>query len=285
MNTTSILVKLKELFISLVGMLVKNPSIKTDWFQFDRNGGDWKASVSDEVTDEVRSNISKFLWLFAETPNKLKKYFGGAEDWVGEDDELFWSPEEIEQNLLPPLYKFWQSKKMYNQLDTGKMDCTLYASITAYSNMLNVDVSLEDRKEIKRLALLQGHSETEGWYLHKAVKLVSEYLWEVKYYTEKTWSKWFYAVLKKWHTIITWYRWNAEYNKDIDDDGVVGSTSVTNPTYWHAICVTYIPTIENVCVVDNYKWVKKYNVYKLKDFDALVKNGVFFQNSFYFTAK
>lgn len=277
--------KIKWFFLSLLKLLIKNPSVKTDGFEFNWNNWDWKLTPTDELTEEAEKNIKLFLGLFAETPNKSDDYFGWADDGVGPDDELFGSPEEIEQNLLPPLYKFWQARKMYNQLETGKMDCTLYAALTAYSNMLNVEVSLEDRKEIKRRALKLGHSETQGWYLYKAVNLVRDYLGEVNSYTEKTGSKWFYAVLKKGHTIVTGYRGNSAYNKDIDDDGIVGSTTVTNPTYGHAICVTYIPTVEEVCVIDNYKWVKKYNVYKLKDFDALVKNGVFFQNSFYFTAK
>jgi hypothetical protein len=59
----------------------------------------------------------------------------------------------INKKLLPPLYQFYQSRIMYNQLDTGKNDCTITAANTAWSNILNSLTSLSVRQEIKKEAL------------------------------------------------------------------------------------------------------------------------------------
>jgi hypothetical protein len=42
---------------------------------------------------------------------------------------------------------------MYNQLDTGKNDSTITAANTAWSNILNISTSLEERRKIKQAAL------------------------------------------------------------------------------------------------------------------------------------
>lgn len=42
---------------------------------------------------------------------------------------------------------------MYNQLDTGRNDCTITAANTAWSNILNEHTPLSIRQRLKQLAL------------------------------------------------------------------------------------------------------------------------------------
>ena len=185
---------------------------------------------------------------------------------------------------------FWDKQLQYNQLDTGKTDCTLYASMWAISDLVWKQWTLEERQDIHNKAIAQWLSPKDWRWLYKAVDLIRrEYNKTVPFdqilssYTMKVGSEEFWSLLFNNYSVITGYRGNRAYNEDVNDNCIVDNDDIGASTYWHCIRLTIKGKF--IYVVDNYFWKKQCNVYRIDVFKQLVAKWVFFNNWYIFISK
>ena len=174
-----------------------------------------------------------------------------------------------------------------NQKLVGNYSCTIHASAGALWDLMNYNFNTTELTLLWNKAIEAGADPKVGWYFYKAVDLVRNYWNENKKdpvisFRVSMCSKDFYEALDKRHSIVCWYRGNRDYSID-KSDGVLDGTSFWEWKYGHCCRVRKINW--KICVVDNYKWVTKYNIYEVKNIESLVKNGVFFGSGYLFLKK
>lgn len=173
----------------------------------------------------------------------------------------------------------------YNQLEYGKVFgsnlCTLYAPIGMLSDLIGQEIT--DREELCKLRtemydfdpaiggyLVEGNNCVRNWWNRKnpdnqirQFKLSNTELLEA---------------LEKGHRVNIGYRGNKAYNEDASD-GILDNIEIWDTSYGHS---TTAKIIDGKVIVDNYKWVKPYNIYKISDFKAFIDSDITFPSYYLF---
>lgn len=211
----------------------------------------------------------------------MREQFYGAIEQYSDQDYL--AGGELVIPEAP--YRFSDLKHAYNQNEVSKMSCTLHGSIGAVTDITHHIYSLEERVELWRQAKELGASDNDGWYIGKAYDLVRKD-WNSKNQTN---TLTYYRipltdhdrVLSKGYSLVTGFRGNSDYNAD-KNDGVLDGTTFGTSTYGH--CIRIIKD-NNEYVIDNYYGLNKYNSYRVASLDELIKNGVFFNEAYFFVTQ
>ena len=208
---------------------------------------------------------------------------GALEVWEKDTDLLIeW---EIE---LPPLFKQNDIRHEYNQWSS--LDCTLYSSFWALSDLKDYELTKTDIKEIVNMSYERGRQKDKGWSTALWVKCVCDW-WNNKhpdnkaiYFRIDVLSNNFLQALKLGYTVVLTFKGNSSYSNDHWVDWVVDWVDFKPSTRWHATTSVYLQD-EKVYIKDSYKWRKKKdwsddNYYRLADIVALVKNWVYYPSAY-----
>lgn len=180
----------------------------------------------------------------------------------------------------------------YNQLEFkskyGANLCTLYAPMSMACDLDCRLLSDDERNALAKIRFdMEDFNPGYGWYLVEWVNCVRRF-WNDRFetklaqYSVEKWSSEFYDALDKWHRINIWYKWNNKYNLDAAD-GVLDDLEVWTTTYGHSTTVKRIKWV--YFVVDNYKWVKRFNKYSFKDFKKFIESPLVYGTSYLFLKK
>lgn len=155
--------------------------------------------------------------------------------------------------LLPTLYEKDEVRYTYNQYKNKRsmVSCTIFAAMWMLSDLINVEWSLDQIKEVDDLSYnnpdyLPMRKPWKWWYVKLAVKLVADWYnsselakqyWKVAYYRISKYDDEIVEnIIWKLYTID----WNmcptTEYNND-KKDGMVDGTDFWKNTNWHSIDV------------------------------------------------
>lgn len=264
------------------------------------------------ITDSISilENLDK-LWYA--TPVFLKKYLKVAQEnlekkylWEIErrwDDKKEWGFYGAILQTDERAYKLWdigievspsKNKKTfeYNQLEFswefGSNLCTLYAPIWMVSDLTWKELTKDERYELcKRRTIQYDWDKNIGW-LFTVWRNVVRNWWnennpnnQIREVSFEIGSKEFYDVLDKWYRVNLWYRGNRKYNEDAAD-WVLDSANIWPTTYGHSTTIISAVRTKNnkiKLVVDNYEWIKKFNIYSIKDFQAFLDSGIVFHTA------
>lgn len=191
-------------------------------------------------------------------------------------------------DALPTLYQQDEIIYQYNQgtQTWSEKSCTLFSSIGAISDLFNVEIPLSVIKQWDADSYKNWRWKDMWRYVSLGVDhIVKE--WNASDYAKQYWKAAFYSIdlnnddlvksiLDKRYTICTWYKGNANYNKD-KRDGVLEWTEFGSPTYWHAVGVIWSTNDCPSRIKDNYYKSISYNIYDVKhhfsDLDCFYDRG------------
>lgn len=244
--------------------------------------------------------LKKYLKVAQE--NLEKKYLPNETDRRWDDTKAGWFYWAILQSderayklgstnieIIPSLNK---KTFEYNQLEFAiefwTNLCTLYAPIWMLSDLTWEEIPKEQRYELcKRRTTQYDWDKNIGWLFTVGRNVVRNW-WnennpnnQIREVSFEIGSKEFYDVLDKWYRINLWYRGNRKYNEDVSD-WVLDSSNIGATTYGHSTTlISAVRTKNNKIklVVDNYAWVKKFNIYSIKDFQAFLDSGIVFHTA------
>lgn len=209
----------------------------------------------------------------------MRDPFYGAIEGVNDQDYIFGG----ELNIPTPTLTYDKSRIQYNQVEVSSMSCTLHAALGAISDLTGYEFSLPERIALWKQALEEGASNTEGWYIYKAVDLARNY-WNahnadrlVSYRVNLSEANY---VIDKGYSLVVGFKGNANYSNDIKD-GTLDEVELSgNPTYVHSIRLHKTNTVR---AVDNYEG-NGHNEYRVKDLPKLISNKVFFNEAYFFVS-
>ncbi len=208
-------------------------------------------------------------------------FYGIISEETSEQDYLLGGLAELPK----PRFSFEDKKIQYNQKDVHHNSCTVHGAMGAISDLTGYEFTLEKRKDIWNQAIKLGADPSIGWYINKAVKLVSKNCPEdVLYYRVQLDSERFYEVMDLGYTVVVGFRGNSNYSKD-KRDGILDGVAFPKSTYGH--CVRMAKKDDHYeIIIDNYDYSDS-NVYKIKkeNLDDLIKNKVFFKSAYFYTLK
>ena len=190
--------------------------------------------------------------------------------------------------VFPPLFK--QDETRYEYSQGGSLDCTLYGSFGALSDLMNYKFSTAEIKEIVAKSYEMGRTEWKWWFTRSGVSCVCK-RWNKKfpdnpvayYRMDITWQN-MLSALSNNYTVTTTYRGNGAYGRDIYDNAELNNDDCGDPkTYGH--CNSFIWE-EGCSVKDSYRWRKwkdwiPTNIYKVvASIKWLVDNSVYYGNCY-----
>lgn len=204
------------------------------------------------------------------------------EVWEKETDFLIWDVGEI-----PRLEQ--QDNIIYQYDQWSSLDCTIYSSFWAISDLMNYEFNSTEINEMVEKSFEMGRIRGRWWQTQSWVDCVRKY-WNEKNSDNKVISVRttigaddFWEAFEKWYTIVVTYRGNSAYNLDAWQDGIVNGTKFIPSTYWHA---TTTIKLDWVNIKDSYKgrtWNKEdRNIYKLEDIMGLVRDNTYYPACYYF---
>ena len=200
--------------------------------------------------------------------------------WAWEDGDDLKIPENTQ--LMLHHYNQWAMKWEMPYFHTW-WSCGLFWTMWTISDLTWYKFTEEDILEIQKLAVDHYWLQVPwGMYMHKAVDCVRNW-WNKKFPEQQLtsfrlkigWPKYFEA-LKKWHSLVVWYKTSSEYFKDSQDDGIVQWTDF--PKKWGHLVRTHQSWVFKV--TDNYYWKKKFNTYTNNNLVKLKDNKVFFKSAY-----
>jgi len=220
-----------------------------------------------------------------------KDPFYGAIRTEGSEQDYMLAGGELK--VPKPKNVFDDKKKQYHQPDVSRVSCTVFASMGAVSDLTGYNFPLSEQKQAWKTALDQGANPNVGWYVYKAVDTIRKQ-YNAKHPEEplmsfKLWTRRsdFWKVLDMGYSVVTGYAGNSNYNQDILD-GVLDGTSFGPWTYGHCIRIVKSDEDEYTLVVDNYlKSKKDKNVYKINkgNLEEMISKNVFFSTGYIFVDK
>lgn len=175
-------------------------------------------------------------------------------------------------DALPTLYQQDEIIFQYNQgaQKWSEKSCTLFSPVGAISDLMNIEIPLEDIKVRDKGSYDEGRMENSWWWVSLGVDYItkcynksgfSQTNWKVAYYSiDLKDNELVRRVLDKRYTICTGFQGNSTYNNDKNKDGVLDGTEWGKSTYGHAVNVIWwinTPTR----IKDNYYGTTKYNIY------------------------
>ena len=198
----------------------------------------------------------------------------------------------ILEEIPPAPLTFWENQIQYNQLEVNSMSCTIFAAAGAISDLTGYRFDNTQFRALVEEAKKDDFSDTDGWYIYKAVDLLRRW-WknnagEIASYRVDVAGADFAKAIAKGYSIVTGYRGNAQYNRDVAADGILDNISIGNTTYGHAIRISRDRDRPDYVrlVIDNYLDAQPFNTYRIKiaDLPQMVKNGVFYSSGYIFVS-
>ena len=217
-------------------------------------------------------------------------YFGAKGDSFDERDYQL-AAGIVE--LPKPAHTFYDQQNTYEQNLVSPMSCTIHAAIGAASDLLGIRFNTSFIQSLWEYAKTRGASDTEGYYVDKAVQDVRKKVNEVGIYPEilsfrlTLCSEEFWQAIDAGYSVATGYRGNADYNKDFLTDGILDGTDFGSLTYGHSLRFVKDKDSDEIkVIVDNYP-ERKFNVYKIKreTLQKLWENQVFFTSGYVFATR
>jgi len=195
--------------------------------------------------------------------------------------------------LEKPEYTYDKLRIAYWQSEVHKNSCSLHATITALSNQFNLHYTLEDRKEILKIAIKKGFSVEWGWTMIDAVNCVVEWTNKNKAMKIKanriSWRL-FRKVAYLGYCVVTGFNIMEGFNEDKFDNGILDFSKgqYGDKKYGHLInlvALTKGKFFKRLTVVDNYVNKTRYNEYGIKHsiLRGLAADGVLFPSGMIFT--
>lgn len=207
------------------------------------------------------------LWIWAEATDFL----------------LTWA----EVDKLPVLVQ--QDTKIYEYNQWTTPHCTLYSAFGAVSDLFNYEFTKQEIDEIVEESYNRWRTRWEWWWVKSAVDLVADYwnekhgdmgkvvYYRIQLYDTETIDK----ILQKNYTLCSGYRWNAKYNADYKEDGILNWVSFWASTYGHA--VSWIWRNGKRYIKDNYKW-RNPNIYEVEHTPSeMVSGWTFYIDAYLYT--
>lgn len=208
---------------------------------------------------------------------------------ISEADYIIWSDDKIEIDVNENENKFYYNQWKKREPKTN-WSCWPFGSVGALSDLTWIEATEEDLLRINKLAIEKYWLKIPwGMYMHKAVDCIRD-----DYNTRHIGKRQiisirctigdevFIEALKKWHSLIVWYRTSTEYYKDSQDDWVINKDDYPK-NGWHLVRTNFKEF--NINIDDNYFWTKKYNTYINNKILELKKNWVFFPSAYLFLYK
>ncbi|MDY6806673.1 MAG: S-layer homology domain-containing protein [Cyanobacteriota bacterium] len=198
----------------------------------------------------------------------------------------------ILETVPPAPLTFWDAQIQYNQLEVHKMSCTIFAAAGAISDLTGYRFNNNQFRALVEEAKKDDFSDSDGWYIYKAVDLVRHW-WkrnegDITSYRLNLAGADFVEALKKGYSIVTGYRGNSQYDRDVAADGVLDKITIGNTTYGHAIRISRDRESPDYArlVIDNYLDAQPFNTYRIKidDLPKMVNNGVFYYSGYIFVS-
>lgn len=226
-------------------------------------------------------------------PNNLKDidkdpYWGVID--MGERETDYQVGAELK--LPKPRNTYHMHRIEYHQPDVSPVSCTLHGALGALSDLSGVKASLEMREKLWKIAGERGATPV-GWITARGVDLVREKAVEiigeeVMSFRLSFLSEELYDALDAGYSAVMSFRGNKAYGVD-KADGILHGESFGELNYGH--CVRMVATVERdeyEIIIDNYVTTKgEKNRYKVnrEQIKKLVKNGVFYENTYIYVFK
>ena len=209
-------------------------------------------------------------------------------DTISEKDYIIWADDKIKIDINTNKNKFYynQSKK---RTPPTTWSCWPFGCVGALSDLTWERATEEDLIRINKLAIEKYGLKTPwGMYMSRAVDCVRDD-YNARHPDKQiisirctVWDDVFVEALKKWHSLIVWYRTSPEYFRDSQDDGKISKDNFPKKG-WHLVRTNFKD--ENIQIDDNYFWTKRYNTYINNKIVKLRKNWVFFPSAYLFLYK
>lgn len=160
--------------------------------------------------------------------------------------------------------------------------CTLYGILwSAYDNVWKL--TKNDEYELCRIRYwMDDFDRNTGGWLYKWVDAVRNY-YKSKWYKNITsitipvWNYDFWKALDKWYRLNIWMHVKEWYLQAIDDWILNIDELWKNNKYWHSLS---IKKIWDNFLIDNYKWILKYNIIKIEDFKKFISEWIIFKYAY-----
>lgn len=192
-----------------------------------------------------------------------------------------------EVDKLPVLVQ--QDTKIYEYNQWTTPHCTLYSAFGAVSDLFNYEWTQQEINQMVEESYERGRVRGEWWWVKSAVDLVADYwnenhgdlgkvvYYRIQLYDTETVDK----ILQKNYTLCSWYRWNAKYNADYKEDGILNWVSFGDATYGHA--VSWIGREGKRFIKDNYKG-RSTNIYEVEHTPSeMVQWGTYYVDAYLYT--
>jgi len=204
---------------------------------------------------------------------------------ISESDYMFGTDDKIEIPLNTNKDKFYYNQGIKRNPSTA-WSCWPFGSTWAVSDLTWIEATEEDVARINKSAI-DNYWLTIPWgmLMSKAVDCIRND-WNIQNPDNKIfsvrcviWDDIFVDAIKKWHSLVVWYRTSPEYYIDSQDDWVIVWENF--PKNWGHLVRTNFND-DSIKIDDNYFKTKKYNTYINNKILTLKKNWVFFPSAYLF---
>jgi len=209
-------------------------------------------------------------------------------DTISEADYIIWADDEISIDINENKNKFYYNQWKKREPKTN-WSCWLFWSVGALTDLTWEEATEEDLIRINKLAIEKyGLSIPWGMYMSKAVDCIRDDYnsrhpdKQIMSIRCVIWDNTFIEALKKWHSLVVWYKTSPEYYKDSQDNGEINWEDFPK-NGWHLVRTNFSEF--NINIDDNYFGSKKYNTYINNKINELKKNWVFFPSAYLFLYK
>lgn len=206
------------------------------------------------------------------------------ENTISEADYIIWADDKIEIPLNINKDKFYYNQGKKREPSTS-WSCGVFGSIGSLSDLLWVEATEEDLMRINKLAIEKYWLIVWKWmYMSKAIDCIRDDHNtrnpnnRIQSFRCTIWDDIFVNAIKKWHSVVVWYRTSLEYTKDSQDDWMISKDDFPK-NWWHLVRTNFK---DNIKIDDNYFWTKKYNTYINNKIVKLKNNWVFFPSAYLF---
>lgn len=148
----------------------------------------------------------------------------------------------------------------YNQKDVSSRGCVFYAAATQVSNLTKYFFSKTQFEEMRDIAYDKyGWREWVWMYVWDWANLIVDY--RNKLFPDNPIYKYYVNIKDLWFKgmVHTGINANNKFYNDAQDNGSLDNNPYWAREFWHSINIM-IDTEQYI--LDNYKWDKKYNIYK-----------------------
>ena len=204
-------------------------------------------------------------------------------DFLLTEWDIYNLPELVEQDTIRFDYNQWKQS-------WSKKSCSIFAAVSAASDLWNYEFSLNEIKEIDTESYNRGRAKNQWWYTKDAFALVCE-RWNNKF-PNKPMA--YYAipfrddercnmVMEKNYNLWVSFNYTEDYALDVNDNGEIDRAKKgQKKLVWH--CVDEIIKDGRKQIKDNYKW-SRYQYYKVNVSNQELWNAGIYHNWAYLFTK